>query len=206
VHLAPRAYLTLYRASPAIGDSTKLSLPKLDIFFPTLRTLISKPTNLPGATIAILCLAPAGLSWTAYTSVEPSLGTRPSFSLAGDGATLDFVLPQSDTQAISSASERPIWCLDFTDGGRRRGIVMSQSRMRDIESVLNPMSAVDSMAGVNIGMIGAETGSWVDLLVCPAFNSSDKIHNLINCWLEVNLAAPEVSTEYYTASYVSRSP
>lgn len=55
------------------------------------------------------------------------------------------------------------WNLDFTDEGKTQGIVMSQSRMRDIELVVNPLGSIDTLNSV--GMMSFGTGSWVDLLV-----------------------------------------
>jgi hypothetical protein len=52
--------------------------------------------------------------------------------------------------------------LDFTQGGKRRGVVMSQSRMKAIELVVNPLAV-----GNNLNAMGeaVAVGSWVDTLV-----------------------------------------
>jgi hypothetical protein len=57
--------------------------------------------------------------------------------------------------------------LDFTQGGKRRGVVMSQSRMKAIELVVNPLAV-----GHNLSAMGdTAAGSWIDLLVgCVRFS------------------------------------
>ena len=61
------------------------------------------------------------------------------------------------------------WLLDFTAGGKYPGVVVSQSRMREIELVVNPFGGIDNMGDVPMMSFG--TGSWIDLLVschlCP---------------------------------------
>lgn len=65
------------------------------------------------------------------------------------------------------------WILDFTSGGKYPGIVMSQSRMRDIELVVNPLGGMDNLNSV--GMITFGPGSWVDHLVCAMFYKRERI-------------------------------
>jgi hypothetical protein len=73
----------------------------------------------------------------------------------------------ADPSIMMDTSDVPlghyVWMLDFTDGGKNPGVVMSQSRMRDIELVVNPLGGIDGLNSV--GMISFGTGSWVDLLV-----------------------------------------
>jgi hypothetical protein len=58
------------------------------------------------------------------------------------------------------------WVLDFTDGGETQGVLMSQHRMREIQRVVDPISATtDILADIGMVNVGA-TSSWVDLLVC----------------------------------------
>ncbi len=108
----------------------------------------------------------------------PTLTTRPAFPLVPDGAR-EHTFPQ--TADISSSPfdlEKPSWLLDFTEGGRHPGVVVSQSRMRDIELVVNPLSSMDEMNTVNIISFG--TGSWIDLLVHD-FSSSNLLSFLHLC-------------------------
>ncbi|KAF7375971.1 hypothetical protein MSAN_00011700 [Mycena sanguinolenta] len=73
-----------------------------------------------------------------------------------------------------------VWILDFTHGGKFPGVVVSQSRMREMELVVHPLSGMDAMG---LGMMSFGTGSWVALLLNPS---------------------NPVSSERYTAVY--RSP
>ena len=92
-----------------------------------------------------------------------ALAARPTFILHEAGAKVDavFSLPLDAPGAFASYR----WFLDFTDGGKHPGVVMSQSRMREIETIVNPLgtgfSPVDAMP-----LLGLVSGSWVDLLVC----------------------------------------
>lgn len=87
------------------------------------------------------------------------LRSRPTFPLVLTGTQVDHTLPQ----VTSMMGDSRTWVLDFTDGGQHSGITMSQSRMREIELVVNPlsgMSHIDSMPMMAFG-----SGSWLDLLV-----------------------------------------
>jgi hypothetical protein len=85
---------------------------------------------------------------------------------------LDHRFPQTRNRdslgALSNNSgvalDQHTWFLDFTNGGKHSGVVMTQSRMRDIELIINPLSDIDHLNPVNMMSFG--TGSWVDLLVC----------------------------------------
>jgi len=115
-------------------------------------------------------LFPASLSM-------PTLISRPTFPLVPSGAELEHVFPQ--TAELTNDAQH-FWILDFTQGGKSHGVVISQSRMREIELVVNPLSGMDSMNPV---MMSFGTGSWVALLLNPS---------------------NPVSSERYTALY--RSP
>ena len=95
------------------------------------------------------------------------LTARPSFFLVPEGPNLDSVFPQtvvSGSEAnTSQSSGQYTWILDFTEEGKHPGVIMSQSRMRDIELVVNPLSAINHMD--TTGMISFGGRSWVDLLV-----------------------------------------
>lgn len=103
----------------------------------------------------------------------PTFTARPTFPLVPRGSELDHLFPQTTNMSSSlgtSANEsgtspgQHTWFLDFTDGGKHSGVVMTQSRMRDIELIINPLSGMDHLNSV--GMMSFGTGSWVDLLVC----------------------------------------
>jgi hypothetical protein len=102
----------------------------------------------------------------------PTFTTRPTFSLVPQGSELEHVFPQTVDlssslpafDASDASTSQHIWMLDFTDSGKYPGVVMSQSRMRDIELVVNPLGG---MVGLNsVGILSFGTRSWVDLLVC----------------------------------------
>jgi hypothetical protein len=104
-------------------------------------------------------LFPASLSM-------PSLISRPTFPLVPSGSELEHVFPQ--TAELTSDAQH-VWILDFTHGGQFPGVVVSQSRLREMELVVNPLSGMDSMS---TGMMSFGTGSWVALLVRGVVSSS----------------------------------
>ena len=168
VYLSPLAYLTLRRTCPTnVPPLSNTALPALDIPFQHLRACMATRPRPPGATIATLVIANEGPSLPVQTSTMSmeALAARPTFILHEAGAKVDavFSLPLDAPGAFASYR----WFLDFTDGGKHPGVVMSQSRMREIETIVNPLgtgfSPVDAMP-----LLGLVSGSWVDLLVCRA--------------------------------------
>ncbi|KAG5649445.1 hypothetical protein H0H81_003852 [Sphagnurus paluster] len=116
----------------------------------------------------------------------PTFTARPTFPLFLQGCELEHTFPRTidlpGPAVISgqpSAATQYSWVLDFTNGGKNPGVVMSRSRMREIEVVVNPLGGIDTLNHV---MMAFGAGSWVDLLL----NS------------EVS-----VSPERYTALYIS---
>jgi hypothetical protein len=175
VYLSPPAYLSVLRlpsspSRPRDGER----LPQMDIAVSTLRPWLT--THPIGVTLATLCLATLSDAQLFPVPLSmPSLTTRPTFSLSPQGSELEHIFPQtSDLPGTSDGTDsitgQHIWVLDFTDGGKRPGIVMSQSRMRDIELVVNPLSGMDNLSSV--GMLSFTTGSWVDLIVRISLYSS----------------------------------
>ena len=102
----------------------------------------------------------------------PNVTTRPTFPLTPAVSELDHNFPQfGDNFGVavnshdSTAFSGPYtWVLDFTESGKRPGVVTSQSRMKEIELVVNPLGGIDSLNGVS-EMLSFGTLSWVDLLV-----------------------------------------
>jgi len=89
------------------------------------------------------------------------------------------------------------WVLDFTESGKRPGVVTSQSRMKEIELVVNPLGGIDSLNGVS-EMLSFGTLSWVDLLLNPGATVSPerytalyKSPNSIHPPLQLRLMTPE---------------
>lgn len=133
----------------------------------------------------------------------PTLTTRPTFSLVPRGSDLEHVFPHTlDPSAIAQApmteADTPVdqhtWLLDFTHGGKLPGVVMSQSRMRDIELVVNPLSSMDQLTN---GFL-AFGRSWVDLLLNPGNRISPERYTAlyrsptgVHPPLQLRLAAPE---------------
>ena len=102
----------------------------------------------------------------------PTLTARPTFSLVPGGSELEHVFPHTldpsaTVETAMSETETQVdqhtWILDFTHGGKHPGVVLSQSRMRDIELVVNPLSSMDQLN--SNGMMSFGATSWVDLLV-----------------------------------------
>ena len=72
--------------------------------------------------------------------------------------------PQVPTTTALSAPMKPVWVLDFTNNGISNGIAMSQSRMREIETIIHPFEhgGVSSHLGI-IRPTAFASPSWVDL-------------------------------------------
>ncbi|KAJ7690619.1 hypothetical protein B0H17DRAFT_935787 [Mycena rosella] len=175
VYVSPRVYLSLKKSSSS-ASPPESNLPQLDIPFNQLRSYLS--TQRTGATLATLLLSPLSDSQLFPASLSmPSLISRPTFPLVPSGSELEHVFPQAAELANDSLH---VWILDFTHGGKFPGVVVSQSRLREIELVVNPLSGMDPMNSV---MMSFGTGSWVALLLNPS---------------------NPVSSERYTAVY--RSP
>ncbi|GLB37276.1 hypothetical protein LshimejAT787_0403270 [Lyophyllum shimeji] len=187
VHLSPLAYLALLKTPANQEPSQDTSkLPQLDIPVHTLRAHI--PSVEQGVALATLSLvnARAGQVFPAAMSM-PTFTARPTFPLAPQASDLEHTFPQTlDTSGSmmvtdkANANGQYTWMLDFTNGGKNPGIVMSQARMREIELVVNPLGGIDTLNPVSMMSFG--TGSWVDLLL----NSQ-----------------ASVSPERYTALYTS---
>ena len=56
-----------------------------------------------------------------------------------------------------------MWCIDFTSSGLNPGVIMTQSRMREIESITNPLGGL-AHAGAG-SAVSFGNNSWLDLLV-----------------------------------------
>ena len=164
VYLSPQAYLTLLRTRPAdIPPRPNSSLPLLDIPFQHLRARMTTRPRPPGVTIATLLLATEGPLLPPHTSAMNMevLAPRPTFILHEAGSKVDSHFPILQEPA-SASGQGHRWFLDFTDGDKCSGVVMSQSRMREIEMIVNPLGV-----GLDPGMpsMSFATGSWVEWLV-----------------------------------------
>ncbi|KAG6886267.1 hypothetical protein C0993_006677 [Termitomyces sp. T159_Od127] len=181
VNLSSQAYLALLR-------KRETSTAPWDVSLPCLRThMFSIHRGLTLATLS-LTVVPTGKIFPATMNMA-TFSARPTFPFAPQGSDLEHSFPQRlDQSSAMMASEdletgkQHIWVLDFTNGGKNAGIVMSQSRMREIELIVNPLGGIDTMDPDTLMSFG--TGSWVDLLLNPD--------------------AP-ISPERYTALYISPS-
>lgn len=167
-YISTQAYLSLLRSSPSPVQASSGSLP-IDIPLSHLRQQLSVYPRLRGTTIARLSLAPVSNQSYPPSISMTSLDSRPTFPLA-PGVDVDHTFPQCvnsdsliDEAGTTESSSQHTWILDFTEAGKYSGVVMSQSRMRDIELVINPFSVMNQMN--EVGMMSFGTGSWVDLLV-----------------------------------------
>ena len=149
VYLSPRAYLSLQRSSPV---TAALQLPSFDISSSHLYNCLNSDLSLPGVTRAALTLVP--LPETSSTPADPLLSSQPSFPLVPTalGFTHNFPLPTGPD------SGKYGWVLTFG-----KGIVMSQSRMLKIASVVQPHQQL-SYTGTGPSL-SFTTGGWVDMLV-----------------------------------------
>lgn len=166
-YVSPLAYLSLLKNIAIPISQNNQNFPQLDIPLLSLRSHLQHHRQ--GVTIATLSLSgPSDWQLFPASMSMPNFTTRPTFSLVPRGSELEHVFPQTaDPSTTMDTSDVPlghyVWMLDFTDGGKNPGVVMSQSRMRDIELVVNPLGGMDNLNSV--GMMSFGTGSWVDLLV-----------------------------------------
>ncbi|KAG6866629.1 hypothetical protein C0991_000739 [Blastosporella zonata] len=195
VHLSPQAYIALLKMSETPSASWDISLS-------SLRTqLFSIQKGLALATLS-LTIAHTGQIYPATMSM-PTFTARPTFPLASQGVDLEHVFPQTQDPSTAmlvsadlDASKQYTWILDFTNGGKTPGIVMSQSRMREIELIVNPLGGIDTMEPVS--MVSFGTGSWVDLLFNPGTSASPERYTAlyispssVHPPLQLRLRAPE---------------
>ncbi|KAF8995428.1 hypothetical protein BDQ17DRAFT_1392198 [Cyathus striatus] len=167
-YLSPSAYINLLRDCNT--PETDTSLPKLDVDLSTLRSHLLKQPK--GSIIATLMLIPHSHSqfFPSVMSI-PNLNSRPTFPLVPMGSEFEHVFPHLEGLSIEESTSYE-WVLDFTGGGSYPGVVMSQSRMRDIELVVNPLSGMDDLNAVSMMSFGG--GSWVDLLLSPGNEPSER--------------------------------
>ncbi|THH32518.1 hypothetical protein EUX98_g1705 [Antrodiella citrinella] len=185
LHLSPLTYLTLLR-TPASRSAPppRSPLPSLDIPFHVLRSRLTAHTPLSGATIATLTLGTASSLSPSDSLGMHSLAARPVFTLTPTSHPADYhFFETADPPGSPTAGTAYRWFLDFTDGGSHRGVVMSQSRMREIETIVNPLSGMEGSGSV--GMMNFSVGNWVDLLLNPGS------------------ASVSMSSERYTSLYTS---
>ncbi|THH20790.1 hypothetical protein EW146_g649 [Bondarzewia mesenterica] len=210
IHLSPRTYLSLLRNLSA-PDLPSPSLPAISLPFSHLRRLLASRTPLTGATFATLSIRPLKTQLRPpAASGLPLLSNRPSFPLISAAAAFDYAFPIP--QGVGP-DEQCVWVLDFTASGRKRGVVMSQSRMGGIEAIVNPLSAINHMSGGGMITYISPTGAHPPLhlnLAAPEERGflleQVQVHNMTEvwaileivreqCWLNEILLGYEWSTE-----------
>lgn len=179
VYTSPLTYLTLlHTTSPAAATQSTASrgLPQLDVPFNVLQSMLASHPRPKGITMASLVLSTAENLTSMADSVNiAEFITRPTFPLAPTGVQADRALPQA-TQLPGTPlhAPSPAWVLDLTEGGKYPGVVLSQTRMREIELLLNPLSGMDQLHGVHPIAFGM--GSWLDLLVSVDWTAFTLLH------------------------------
>jgi hypothetical protein len=173
IYLSPQAYLAILRRYQLVTSADKH--PILDISTHHLRSLLST-IQLPGVCMVTLGVMPMKASLR-LPHVDMTLSTRPIFILTPGANVLDhnFPTPQEHDQI------KYCWCLDFTLSGQFPGIVMTQSRMQEIEGIVNSM---EHFGAIGPGpTTGLGNRSWLDMLVCSFF-SFNQICLCVVCLVE----------------------
>lgn len=168
--MPPLSYLTLLRTSPKSSAPTPSHIPELDVPWDFLRLQLSAQPQTPGITTACLRICEVNKPRPASAHGSTTTGTRPMFNLDPSMSQFEHSFPVPTGQGATQetpALPRTVWILDFTHDEKTKGIVMSQSRMREIEGIVNPFS--HSSMQNPMGMVGRSpfgSGSWIDLVVC----------------------------------------
>ncbi|KAF8971056.1 hypothetical protein BDZ97DRAFT_1787474 [Flammula alnicola] len=169
IYLSPLSYLSL---SHKAKDFTLKDSPFEGLSFSDIKSYLR---SLPKAH-----LYPPSMSM-------PNITARPTFPLVASASDLDHSFPQLDSFGMDANSSAPFaWVLDFTAGGKLPGVIMSQSRMKAIELVVNPLGGGDGWA------------VWVDHLLNPGNAASPERYTTLyrspgslHPPLQLRLTAPE---------------
>ncbi|KAF7979876.1 hypothetical protein HWV62_40653 [Athelia sp. TMB] len=178
IHLTPSAYLSALRSTPTAAPSSPLNanLPKLDIPLTHLRQCLSAHPRPKGITVATLSLEPSGPSDDPLSLIgaDAAQRDRPTFSLAQPDDTRPFPQLPPNLQENGLAHNDYSWTLDFTSFGKSTGLVMSQSRMHEIERILHSGANVGGMSDLGLMNFGSVSHDrdWVDMLLGTALDGS----------------------------------
>lgn len=161
IFLSPLAYLDLLRKSTA-KSTTPSHLPNFDIPIEVLRAGISSRPPPRGVTSVTLRVQDVSKPRSDMDDTMMSDLMGP-FDMDME---FEHDYPQVPTTTVLSAPTKPVWVLDFTNNGSPNGIALSQSRMREIETIIHPFGhgGVSSHLGI-IGPSAFASPSWVDLAV-----------------------------------------
>ncbi|KAL5523559.1 hypothetical protein ACEPAG_7732 [Sanghuangporus baumii] len=190
VYTSPLAYYSLLRASrknnsdlSAFQHDMSETFTKLDVPLPVLREQLTQRRSRPtGTVIATLTLTSISNHLAPQRRAEqrPNLG-RPQFRLPGTTilAALDHTLvtppfiPVKDSGPGTDPTQ-DVWMLDFTEGGHSSGIVMTHTRMREVQQIIDPPNAGSGMGFAIQMQMPPLPGSWVGLLINPALPPSER--------------------------------
>ncbi|KAL5528641.1 hypothetical protein ACEPAF_7777 [Sanghuangporus sanghuang] len=190
VYTSPLAYYSLLCASrrkdsdlSAFQHDMSEAFTKLDIPLPVLREQLTQRRSRPtGTVIATLTLTSISsrLAPQRHAEQRPSLG-RPQFRLPGTAilAALDHTLatppfiPMKDSGSGTDPMQ-DVWMLDFTEGGHSSGIVMTHTRMREVQQIIDPLNAGSGMGFAIQMQMPPLPGSWVGLLINPTLPPSER--------------------------------
>lgn len=187
VYTSPLAYYSILKSwqssqrvhvVPPSAQPEKLDIPTL-----FLRRYLLKKTSRPsGAIIATLSLEPFPVHYRPRSDplsllLRPNFLLLPELSLSG----IDHILLEP-THSIPglpgsiAAMHKDTWVLDFTDNGASKGVVMSQSRMREIQLVIDPDTSMREFGMTVEGVYR----SWIHLLVRDSLHSR-WLRNFLSC-------------------------
>ncbi|KAF8626820.1 hypothetical protein AX15_004654 [Amanita polypyramis BW_CC] len=163
-YLSPKAYLSLLQQARPQAEGHAVPL---NVSLSQLHRFLSSYSK--GATMATLQLEPHSGSQMFPASMSmPSLTSRPTFPLFPRGSELEHTfleVPVDVSTGTPPAGKHYNWLLDFTLGGCSQGVVLCQSRMREIEMILNPLGDIDNLPPVNT--LSFQSTSWISLLLNP---------------------------------------
>lgn len=160
--LSPLAYLDLLRKSTNKSAAAPSHLPNFDIPIEILREGIRSrppPRGVTSVTLGIQDVSRprSDMDDTMMSDFMGPLDMDMEF---------EHDYPQVPTTTALSGPTKPVWVLDFTNNGSSNGIAMSQSRTREIETIIHPFGhgGVSSHLGI-IGQTAFTNPSWIDLAV-----------------------------------------
>ncbi|KZT20118.1 hypothetical protein NEOLEDRAFT_1076393 [Neolentinus lepideus HHB14362 ss-1] len=188
VHISPFSYLTLLRTCIIHREPLSTSV-TVDIPLPQLRSYLNSQPKPPGVTVASLHLVQEDQPQILMADDSMSMGipaflsVRPMFPLLSspEETAYEFPVPEA---APHTQRQNYRWELDFTEGGRVRGVVITQTRMHEIETIVSPLGGIAAAGMEGMRMMSFGEGSWIDLLLNPN-------------------APTLISPERYTAVYAS---
>lgn len=163
------AYLRLLADSRNSDEqSPEINFP-FDISLSHLHRSLSSDIRQQGVLIADLILDSTASPYNPPLDISSSSAIRPTFNFGDPSEVL--ALPQTSSSLpglTSGQKDGATWFLDFTNGGRHRGVVMTRTRMAEIFSFVDPGHAQPSMSTISSFV----ERNWVETLVRGLFSAS----------------------------------